>query len=150
MVAVKMLQNEEDAEDVVQESLLRLWNSRMQLMNIANPAGFAIQTVKNGCVDKLRMQRTTMDADTLNVYPEKTNPYLEVEMQDAVALIRLLIEQLPELQRRIILMRDVEGFELQEIADIIGTQVTAVTMNLSRARKRVRDKFCEIQNYRKN
>ena len=141
IVAMKMLQQEEDAEDVVQESLLRLWSNRSQLTKIDNPGGFAMQTVKNACIDKLRMQRTTVDVATLNLHLAETDPYVNLEQQDAVDLVKQIIKQLPELQRRIILMRDVDGYELHEIATITGTQITAVTMNLSRARKRVRDRF---------
>jgi len=147
IVALKMLQQEEDAEDVVQESLLRLWSMRSHWTKIDNPGGFAMQMVKNACIDKLRMQRATVDVATLNLHLEETNPYIELEQQDAAGLIKRIIEQLPELQRRIILMRDVDGYELNEIATITGTQVAAVTMNLSRARKRVREKFLRIMNY---
>ncbi|GHT26780.1 hypothetical protein AGMMS4957_22200 [Bacteroidia bacterium] len=64
-----------------------------------------------------------------------------------MALVKQIIEHLPELQRQIIRMRDVEGYELQEIADITATQITAVTVNLSRARKKVRETYLKIMNY---
>ncbi len=146
-VAWKMLANEADAEDAVQEVFLRLWSIRDQLETISNPGGFAMQTTKNICIDKLRAQKVTVDAEDIFLGFDEKTPYHETEKLDSVNLIRKIIDSLPELQRKIILMRDVEGYELQEIADITGSQINAVTMNLSRARKKVREEFIRINAY---
>ncbi|MDR3061894.1 MAG: sigma-70 family RNA polymerase sigma factor [Dysgonamonadaceae bacterium] len=148
-VAWRMLANEADAEDAVQEVFLRLWSIRGQLDTISNPGGFAMQTTKNICIDKLRMQRTTVDPENVFLGFEEKTPYHDTEKQDSVGIVRRIIDNLPELQRKIIMMRDVEGYELQEIADITGSQTNAVTMNLSRARKKVRDEFIRINAYYK-
>ncbi len=146
--AWKMLENEEDAEDVVQETLLRLWSIRGELEKMSNPGGFAMQTVKNSCIDRLRQKKYTVDINEVSLEYHGTNPYTETEKQNSIDLIKQLIDGLPELQRRIIRMRDVEGYELEEIAAITGTQVSAVTVNLSRARKKVRDQFISINAYK--
>ena len=65
----------------------------------------------------------------------------ELEQHDTVARIRWLISKLPSLQQTIIRMKDVEGYELAEIAEITGTQVEAVRVNLSRARKKIREQL---------
>jgi RNA polymerase sigma-70 factor (ECF subfamily) len=148
LVALKWLQQEEDAEDVVQETLLRLWNIRDQLDNVSNPAAFAVQTTKNTCIDRLRTHREKTEADDFHLGTNDETPYSAMERKDTVLLVKRIIERLPELQKTIIRMRDIEGYELQEIADITGTQVNAVTVNLSRARKKVRDKFVEMMNYK--
>jgi RNA polymerase sigma-70 factor (ECF subfamily) len=75
---------------------------------------------------------------------ETGNPAEILEQQDAVACIRHLIEQLPSLQQTIIRMKDIDGYELSEIAEITGAQVEAVRVNLSRARKRIRDRFMAL------
>ncbi len=148
-VAWKMLANQDDAEDAVQEVFLRLWSIREQLESISNPAGFAMQTTKNICIDRIRAQKTTVNAEDVFLGFDEKTPYHETEKLDSVNLIRKIIDTLPELQRKIILMRDVEGYELQEIADITGTQINAATMNLSRARKKVREEFIHINAYYK-
>ncbi|GHT39537.1 DNA-directed RNA polymerase sigma-70 factor [Bacteroidia bacterium] len=145
--AVKYLQQPEDAEDVVQEVLLRLWNRREQLDTVVNPAAFAMQMTKNSCLDRLKLQKETTEADDLQLGTTRETPHSTLEQHDAVALVKQIIEHLPELQRQIIRMRDVEGYELQEIADITATQITAVTVNLSRARKKVRETYLKIMNY---
>lgn len=146
-VARKILESEADAEDVVQEALLRLWSGREQLSDVINPAGFAVQITKNICIDKLRTQRVTVDAEEIFLGFDEKTPYHEAEKKNSVDIVRKIIDNLPELQRRIIQMRDVEGYELQEIAEITGTNISAVTMNLSRARKKVRDQFIIINAY---
>jgi len=144
--ALKWLQNEADAEDTVQETLLRLWKIRDQLDAVVNLGAFASQTTKNICIDRLRA--TKEHTETIDFYLEADNetPYSKAERNDMISIIKRIIEHLPELQRTIIQLRDVEGYELQEIADITGTQVGAVTVNLSRARKKVRETLFRIEN----
>ncbi|MDR2774387.1 MAG: sigma-70 family RNA polymerase sigma factor [Tannerella sp.] len=147
-IALKWMQREEDAEDATQETLLRLWNIREQLDTVANPEAFAVQTVKNICIDYLRAQKDKTTVDAISMGTDHETPYSEIERKDAVVLVKRIIERLPVLQQTIIRMRDIEGYELQEIAEITGTQVSAVTTNLSRARKKVRDQYMKIMNYR--
>ncbi|MDR0834893.1 MAG: sigma-70 family RNA polymerase sigma factor [Candidatus Symbiothrix sp.] len=146
--AVKYLQHSEDAEDVVQETLLRMWHIREQLDTVVNPAAFAMQTTKNICFDRLKLLKEKTEADEFHLGATTETPHSTLEKQDAVALVKKIIEHLPELQKLIIQMRDVEGYELQEIADITGTQVSAVTVNLSRARKKVREHYILMMNYK--
>jgi len=138
LLAKKYLQNAEDAEDAVQETLLRLWQIRDRAEVIANLQGFAAQTLKNLCLDRLKTEKKLVEVDDFSLGLSDDNLQKEIESRDLVGLVRKIIEQLPALQQLIIRLRDVEGYELQEIADITGTSVSAVTMNLSRARKRVR------------
>jgi len=145
-VAVKMLGNADDAEDAVQEAMMRVWEMRSE--NLANPAGYTMQTLKNYCLDRLRSDKETVDvAET--ALENDDNPYLTTERRDAVALVRKIIATLPRLQKMILEMRDIEGYELEEIAAITGCKVSAVTVNLSRARKTVRDRFNRINNYKR-
>jgi RNA polymerase sigma-70 factor (ECF subfamily) len=147
LLALKYLQQEEDAEDAVQETLLRLWNIREQLEGVSSPGAFAMQTLKNICIDRLRSHREKITADDFYLGANSETPYSKIEQKDAVSLVKQIIGHLPELQKMIILMRDMDGYELQEIAEITGTQVSAVTVNLSRARKKVREKFAKAMNY---
>lgn len=142
--AMKWLQNEADAEDAVQETLLRLWKIRDQLDEVVNFSAFASQMTKNICIDRMRTAKEHTEAIDFYLATDSETPYLKAERKDTVTWIKKIIERLPELQRRIIQLRDVEGYELQEIADITGTQIGAVTANLSRARKKVRNTFIKI------
>ena len=147
VLALKIMEDEAEAEDAVQETLLKLWSKREQLGDIANPAGFAMQTTKNICIDKIRVKKNAVEANDFYIGANENTPYSQTEIADSITLIRRIIDTLPELQKIIIKMRDIEGYELEEIAEITGTQVNAVTVNLSRARKKVRDQFISISNY---
>jgi RNA polymerase sigma-70 factor (ECF subfamily) len=73
-VAVKMLENDDDAEDAVQEAMLRLWEARAD--NLANPGGYAMQTLKNYCLDRLRAVKETVDAGEASLRPHPRVPAL--------------------------------------------------------------------------
>jgi RNA polymerase sigma-70 factor (ECF subfamily) len=70
-----------------------------------------------------------------------------LENADSVGLVKQIISGLPELQRKIIHLRDIEQFEYEEIAEATEMNVNAIRVNLSRARKKVRDEILKIQNY---
>jgi RNA polymerase sigma-70 factor (ECF subfamily) len=146
--ALKWLQQEEEAEDAVQETLLRLWNIREQLTAVSSPAAFAMQITKNICIDRQKSCRENTDIDDFHLGANGETPYSITEKNDEVALVKRIIAHLPELQKIIIQMRDIEGYELQEIAEITGARVSAVTVNLSRARKKVREQFIAMMNYK--
>ena len=143
-VAQRLLEDAFDAEDAVQETYLRLWKMREQLYNHPNIPGFTMQTLKNLCIDKIRMRKEHLSLEYASWSDESRRPDVIAEQKNSTDIIRKIIATLPELQQLIMLMRDVEGYELKEIADIIGSGTSAVTMNLSRARKKVRDEFLRI------
>jgi RNA polymerase sigma-70 factor (ECF subfamily) len=146
-MAVKMLGDADDAEDAVQEAMLRVWELRDRMAHISNPKAYVMQTLKNFCLDRLRAEKETVDATEISISDDET-PYHAAERRDAVALVRQIVASLPRLQRMIIEMRDIEGYEPDEIAAATGTRLSAVTVNLSRARKAVRDRFMLINNYK--
>ncbi|WP_280750821.1 MULTISPECIES: sigma-70 family RNA polymerase sigma factor [unclassified Parabacteroides] len=147
-ISLRLIENEADAEDVVQEVFLKLWQMRDALDQYRSVEALAVTMTKNLTLDKIKLRKPQGDEqDLLRIETETRNPALLLEQQDAVACIRRLIEQLPTLQQTIIRMKDVEGYELAEIAAITGTQIEAVRSNLSRARKKVREHYLAIHTY---
>lgn len=141
-IAHKLLQEEEDAEDAVQEVLLKLWQTRDSLDRYDNAAAFATTVTKNHCLDKLRVKKRTDSLDdTHHLRESHDNPYLQLERSNTEEILRRIIKQLPQLQQEIIRMKDMEEYEVEEIAEITGTKPDAVRMNLSRARKKVREAY---------
>ena len=141
-IAHKLLQKEEDAEDAVQEVLLKLWHTRDSLDKYDNAAAFATTVTKNHCLDKLRVKKQIESLDDTHHHRETNdNPYLRLERKNTEEVLRRIIEQLPQLQQAIIRMKDMEEYEVEEIAEITGTKVDAVRVNLSRARKKVREEY---------
>lgn len=143
-IACKMLEEEQDAEDAVQEAYLRLWHTRDVLDRYDSISAFATTVTKNICIDKLRIRyREEPIADNVVQITHDT-PHLLLEKSDTEKLIGLIIDQLPPLQRMIMQMKDVEEMDNDEIASITGTNIEAVRMNLSRARKRVREVYLKL------
>lgn len=141
-IAQKILVEEEDAEDAVQEVLLKLWHTRDSLDRYDSAAAFATTVTKNHCLDKLRVKKQIDALDDVHHMREANdNPYLQLERKNTEEVLRKIIDQLPQLQQAIIRMKDIEEYEVEEIAEITGTKVDAVRVNLSRARKKVREEY---------
>jgi RNA polymerase sigma-70 factor (ECF subfamily) len=146
-VSLRLLDEPADAEDVVQEVLLKLWQMRGRLDSYRSVEALAVTMAKNLALDKIRLRKPQVDEAEL-AYLESgvRRPDVRLEQKDAVECIRKLIEDLPPLQQAIIQMKDIEGYELSEIAAITGTQVESVRSNLSRARKKVREEYIKMVN----
>ena len=144
-IAQHILVEEEEAEDAVQEVLLKLWHTRDSLQNYDNAAAFATTVTKNHCLDRLKVKKRT-DAldDTYNARTGTDNPHLELERKNTEEILKKIIAQLPALQQAIIRMKDIEEYEVEEIAEITGTRPDAVRTNLSRARKKVREEYIKL------
>ncbi|MDR1200988.1 MAG: RNA polymerase sigma factor [Tannerellaceae bacterium] len=144
-ISLRLLDEKADAEDVVQEVFLRLWHLRDKLDGYNSVEALAVMVTKNLALDKLKTRKPMVDESGLWMQDSgEKSPAELLEQQDAVACIRGLIKQLPSLQQTIIQMKDVEGYELSEIAEITGSRIEAVRTNLSRARKKIREQFIAL------
>jgi RNA polymerase sigma-70 factor (ECF subfamily) len=147
--AFQILQNEEEAKDLLQDTFLKLWQKRDELEKVENLEAFAFRMIRNRCLDVIRARRTV----SLEIVKKDKLPGEEVsdtdhlENSDSVNLIKRIISELPDIQRTIIQLRDIEQLEYEEIAEATEMNVNAIRVNLSRARKKVRDEILKIQNY---
>ena len=144
-IARGMLYEEQDAEDAVQEVLLRIWLVSDSLGKYDNPQAVAVAALKNHCLDRLKKVRheQAMAEDT-DIASDSDNPYYALEHKDTEEILTDIIDKLPSLQQMIIKMKDIHNYEVDEIANITGTTAEAVRMNLSRARRRVREEYLKI------
>lgn len=147
--ALQILQNEEEAKDVLQDIFLKLWQKREELVKVENVEAFAMRMIRNRCLDVIRSRRTVpMETVKKGSLPdEDSSDNNELEMADSAVLVKQIIAGLPDLQRTIIHLRDIEQLEYEEIAEATDMNVNAIRVNLSRARKKVRDEILKIQNY---
>jgi RNA polymerase sigma-70 factor, ECF subfamily len=143
-LAKSILRNGEAAQDAVQELTMKLWEKRHQLDEVENIQAFTMRSMRNLCLDTIRQNR---DEDELPVEFEyiEPNPHQQTELRDLATRIRSMIDNLPELQRTIIRMRDVEEMEISEIAYVTLITENAVSVNLSRARQKIRDQILNEQ-----
>jgi len=142
--ANSILGNPDAAMDAVQDLNLKLWEKRHQLNEVENMTAFVYRSMRNLCLDRLRQNKNTIDVPAEAIYDEP-DPYEQAEQRDMVNRIKRMIEQLPELQRTIIRMRDVDGMEIQEIAFATSINENAVCVNLSRARQKIREQVMSEQ-----
>ena len=144
-VAKQNIDNNDDAEDLVQETLLRLWQERDQWNNYQNIEAVAVRILKNCIIDNYRRKKVSYETlDNISVEHSAPNPHQVLENSEKGEVLQAIILQLPSLQRIILTMKDIEGYETEDIAKITNTSIEAVRMNLSRARKKVKEVFLQI------
>lgn len=127
------------AEDLVQEAVLKLWKSQ-DAYQIRNAEALTMQILKNVCLDYLKIKKNISEElpPNIRIYND-TDPLLAVEQRERVAKVRDLISVLPPDQMLAVRLRDVMGYEMSEIAEMIGTTEGNVRTLLSRARQKLRD-----------
>ena len=148
--AFHLMGNAQDAEDMVQEAYLKLWKRRDELpTDIANLEAYCVTLVKHVCHDALRLAHLEEDGCPPEELPiaGSTNVAHEVELKDEARQVMTLIDQLPDQQRQIMQMRDVEALPYEEIEKATGLTSVNIRVLLSRARKKIREQFLAIRNY---
>ena len=140
--ALDLIKRTDEAEDIVQEVGVKLWDRRDNLEKLRSVEAYAMSAVRNRCLDYTRSPYSRMDELTeAHDDAHEQTPYRIVEQADMAAFVRQLIGRLPEQQQMVIRLRDIEGYELEEIAEIVGINDGAVRTNLSRARQKIREKL---------
>ena len=145
-----MLANEDDAKDVVQEVFIKVWNGREQMNEVQNWEAWCMRITKNLSLDRIRSsQRRATDpieegADFKN---ETLSPHDATEITESMTRINQMIASLPEKQRQVIHLRDIEGYSYNEICDILELDMNQVKVNLFRARNTVREKLVKMNAY---
>jgi RNA polymerase sigma-70 factor (ECF subfamily) len=147
--ALQILQNEEEARDVLQDIILKLWQKREELEKVENLEAFVLRMTRNRCLDVIRSRRT-VSMEVVKKHDLGAEGSIDVdhlEIAETTRHIKRIISELPDIQRTIIHLRDIEQLEYDEIAEATELNVNAIRVNLSRARKKVRDEILKIQNY---
>jgi RNA polymerase sigma factor (sigma-70 family) len=148
--AFRMLGSSEEAKDVVQEVFIKVWNGREQIEEIQNMEAWCMRITRNLSLDRLRSrQRRSTDSmdETFDVREEGLTPHESTEIKESMVRINQLIAALPEKQRQVIHLRDVEGYSYNEICDILELDMNQVKVNLFRARNAVREKLVKMNAY---
>lgn len=148
--ALKLTEESADAEDAVQEVMLKLWNIRGKLDEYHSIEALSMTMTRNACMDHWRSKHAgTLSLDHVQATSRAATPERLLEEKDEFRLMREIIASLPPLQQTIIRMKDIEEYETEEIAEITGCNPEAIRSNLSRARKKVRDIYLQTIQERK-
>lgn len=145
--ALRFLGDSEDAKDAVQEVFVKLWKLRDSLDSYRSLVAFAMTVTRNHCLDRIKAKRTIPIEDN-KVYSSQivnATPGDILEKKDLAEIVRKIINELPENQRSVIQLRDIDGFDNQEIGEVLKMDANNVRVLLSRARKKVREEL--LANY---
>lgn len=147
-VALRLLVSTDEAEDAVQETMLRLWSKRETLKDYRSVEALAITTVRNYCLDKLKLKSAGNLRIVHSNYSD-ADPGLQrrLEDRDTMRFIEKAMESLPTDQKLIIQMRDIEQCEYDEIAAALKMSEGAIRVALSRARKTLREFILKTHRY---
>lgn len=134
------------AEDVTQDVFVRVWQQREAILRSDHPKAYICRIAHNLAIDRLRHRERERSFAIEEVAITSRN-YDDTERSDMVMLTKRFISELPERQRIVIHLRDVEGYELEDIAQILETDEASVRVNLSRARKSIKEQLLNAMNY---
>lgn len=148
-VALSLTCNAQEAEDAVQDTFMRLWTKRDSLPQVDNAEAYCVTLAKHVCYDRLRSKHiATCDSrPEHSQIPDGGDAAADLERRERSAAIMRCIERLPEKQRLVIMMRDVNEMGFDEISRATGLNETNIRVTLSRARKAIREKFNTSSSY---
>ncbi len=135
-----------EAEDIVQDLFERVWRVKEKVFNSAYPRAYICRMAHNLAIDR---KRTRLRRQTFAINEEIITIDIDTsaELSDITSITQRAIASLPEKQRIAIHLRDVEGYEIEEIAEVTGCDCNSARMNLSRARKSIREMITNAMNY---
>lgn len=148
--AYRMLLDEEDAKDTVQDVLIKLWNKRSELEKCKSVEAWCLTVTKNTALDKIKHRKYRVTQEFGSASETTTNAQaseLHLELKNVASIARQCIDQLPEKQKLLIHFRDIEGLSYEMIAEIMGMSNGEVKIGLFRARKLIREKISKIVSY---
>lgn len=152
-LALRITLNSAEAEDVVQETMIKVWNRRGDWQKIESIEAFCLTICRNLALDKTRKmanQASSIEETEARNAADRSNaanPEEQTVLRDRIGIVRRLIDSLPEKQRTAMQLRDFEGKSYKEIAAIMGISEELVKVSIFRARQTVKSKYKETENY---
>lgn len=148
-LALRITFDRAEAEDVVQETLIRVWNKRDEWTQFGSMEAYCLTVAKNLAIDRSEKKdaQTVELTSEMEQASEASSPYEKLVNKERMTLVHRLMNELPEKQRQIMQFRDIEGKSYKEIAVLLNLTEEQVKVNLFRARQKVKQKFIDIEGY---
>lgn len=146
-VALRIVKDNFEAEDVVQEVMIKIWKNQKRFNEIQNQEAWCMTLTKNLAIDKTRSKHNRVDAlkDGISIRDKGANPHQIMEAKDTLSHVRKILEALPDNQRLVIELRDIEEYTYQEIADETEMTLDQVKVLIHRGRKAMRQKLLKLK-----
>ena len=148
--ALRIIGDREEAKDIVQEVMIRVWNKRETMDQTINMEAWCMQITKNLCYDRVKskaFQTRSSLPENWQLEDKSSTPEKRAVMKDIMNQIHQFINNLPDKQKEVIHLRDIEGYSYHEIGDIMAIDINQVKVNLFRARKAIRESLSKINVY---
>lgn len=148
-LALRITLDSAEAEDIVQDTMIKVWNKRDEWPQFESIEAYCLTVARNLAIDrsqKMEAQNVELTPETHDM-PDALNPYEQLEQNEQISLIHRLLNELPERQRTIMQLRDIEGKSYKEIADILQITEEQVKVNLFRGRQKIKQRYLEIEEY---
>ena len=149
-LALRITQSNVEAEDVVQDTLIKVWDKREQWNEIDNIEAFSLTICRNLALDRLKRAESgneRLDHVEHSALDTNASPYEQTLKNNRLELVKQVINSLPEKQRSCMQLRDIEGKQYKEIATALQMSEEQVKVNLFRARPTVKERFQKLDNY---
>ena len=149
-LALRITLNRVEAEDIVQDTLIKIWDRRFEWESIDSIEAFSLTVCRNLSLDRLRKKENSNDSlEDVNIAEPvaSSNPQDRMIQEDRVSLVRQIIDSLPEKQRSCMQLRDFEGKSYKEIAQVLDITEEQVKVNIFRARQMVKHTYLKLDNY---
>lgn len=145
--ALRIVLNREEAEDIVQDILVKMWEQRNELEKVNNLEVYALRAARNLAIDRMEKMDNRHVSLNSNVHDrpasEAAGGDALLAKKEADLFIADTINALPEKQRTILQMRDIEGKSYKEIAEVLSITESDVKVSLFRARNELKEKIIE-------
>lgn len=148
-LALRITMDSAEAEDIVQDTMIKVWSHREELAALDSVEAYCLTICRNLAIDRSQLKGAQTEELTEQnaAQPDASDPYSRFVQNEQMEIIHRLINALPEKQRTIVQLRDVEGKSYKEIAEILQLSEEQVKVNLFRARQKIKQQFTEINNY---
>lgn len=139
--AFRLLQNVQEAEDIVQDVMVRVWSKKEEWALWHSVEGYCMTAIRNSCLDRMRKKKLLSVREELAGHissPDK-DPYENMMNKEILTRIRRCVDALPENQQQVVHLREIEGFSYNEIAELLDMSLEQVKVNLFRGRNAIKN-----------
>ena len=149
-LALRITLSHEEAQDIVQDTLIKVWNKRDDWQSLDNIEAYSMTICRNLALDAMKKKgnnNESLEQEQIDTPDRTSNPHELMIQKDRIEMVRRLVNQLPEKQRSCMQLRDFEGKAYKDIAQILGITEEQVKVNIFRARQTIKQQFSKADNY---
>ncbi len=147
-MAKRLLKSDSEAQDAIQDVMMKLWDKRDKLSQIDNPGAYMITLCRNYCLDVIKKKRASVlenenDHKLINLPQQPANH----EASEKLEIVHRIIESLPKKYKEVIQLREIDGLDFEEIKRVTGFEIPHIRVILSRARLKIKEELRKVYDY---